>query len=323
MVKFTNQGTDCFVNSSINAILSLPSFKTFLIDSSSLGCLKAGRGGLFLELRRLSKYASSGLPASSAMVRQLVASMNQRMDFENGQHDAAEFIIALFNSLEDEFIPESRAQIKLSSMFNSSITSNLSCLSPNCTNPGPREHLDPAANSKKGPVISLGSHESTLPLCLKCFLSGEAIDCLCPSCKHPRSYKSASQWEVKPQSLIIALPRFLFNKRTKQTEKNMKPIKVPTLLEIGNCTYSLTASIEHQGTQATNGHYYTYIRDVRTGEYTLCNDSEESRGATDLKQAYVLVYREVKKKPPRPQQMEGGRESARGLEGEDQSSSAK
>ena len=65
-------------------------------------CLKAGRGALYFELRRLAKWQGSR-PASSDMVRQLVSSTFPAGGFESGQHDAAEFLIALIDALKDEF----------------------------------------------------------------------------------------------------------------------------------------------------------------------------------------------------------------------------
>ena len=65
-----SQGTSCFVNSTINALFSLPFVFSFLTERSVTPCLKAGRGALFLELMRLTRWQGSR-PANSDMVRQL------------------------------------------------------------------------------------------------------------------------------------------------------------------------------------------------------------------------------------------------------------
>ena len=67
-------------------------------------CLKAGRGALYFELRRLAKWQGSR-PASSDMVRQLVSSTFPAGGFESGQHDAAEFLIALITDQVRENVP--------------------------------------------------------------------------------------------------------------------------------------------------------------------------------------------------------------------------
>ena len=101
-LRLENPGTSCFVNSNINALFSIPSFISFLTGRSVTSCLKAGRGALYFELRRLAKWQGSR-PASSDMVRQLVSSTFPAGGFESGQHDAAEFLIALIDALKDEF----------------------------------------------------------------------------------------------------------------------------------------------------------------------------------------------------------------------------
>ena len=108
-----NQGSNCFVNSDVFALFSLPTFISFLNDKSGDICLKAGRGGLYWELRRLANYQVGGRPASTDMVRQMVPSVFPTSGFESGQHDADEFMIALIDALKDEFEPRSPASDKL------------------------------------------------------------------------------------------------------------------------------------------------------------------------------------------------------------------
>jgi len=65
-LRLENRGTSCFVNSTINALFSLPSVFSFLTERSVMPCLKAGRGALYLELRRLAMWQGSR-PANSDM----------------------------------------------------------------------------------------------------------------------------------------------------------------------------------------------------------------------------------------------------------------
>ena len=215
-----NRGTDCFVNSDVNALFSLPSFIAFLNEESVGSYLKAGRGGLYWELRRLANYEVGGRPASTDMVRQLVSSMFSNRGFESGQHDAGEFMIALIDALKDEFEPRSPASIKLEKMFESIISSNVTCLNPTCPTAGSRELGATVDGRKKGPVICLGKHEHSVVKALQTYLKGEIVQVRCPTCQHPLASRSTSKWEVVPQSLIIALPRFSFDETTAQTKKN-------------------------------------------------------------------------------------------------------
>ena len=284
-----NRGTSCFVNSTINALFSLPSVFSFLTERSVMPCLKAGRGALYLELRRLAMWQGSR-PANSDMVRQLVGSMFPARGFENGQHDAAEFMIALIGALKGEFMPGSESEIKLEKMFQSVITSNLTCLNTTCPRAGAREIGATVDDSKKGPVISLGKHESSMVNAINTYLKGEVLEVRCPTCRHPRASRSTSKWEVLPQNLLIALPRFMFDEKTVTTRKNNQSITVPNKLEINSVKFSLTAAVEHLGTQASNGHYFTYSKSFSTGQYTLCNDSSIEEAMPDLKKAYLVVY---------------------------------
>ena len=218
-LQLENPATSCFVNSNINALFSIPSFISFLTGRSVTSCLKAGRGALYFELRRLAKWQGSR-PASSDMVRQLVSSTFPAGGFESGQHDAAEFLIALIDALKDEFEQRSESQIKLEKMFQSVITSNLTCLNPTCPRAGAREIEATVDDQKKGPVISLGKHESSMLDAIKTYLKGEIIEVRCPTCEHPWAFRSTSKWEVLPQSLIVALPRFVFDEKSLETKKN-------------------------------------------------------------------------------------------------------
>ena len=137
-LRLENPGTSCFVNSNINALFSLPSFLSFLTGRSVTSCLKAGRGALYYELGRLAKWQGSR-PAGSDVVRQLVSSMFPAGGFDSGQHDAGKFMIALIDTLKDEFEPRSESHMKLEKMFQSVITSNLTCLNPTCPWAGARE----------------------------------------------------------------------------------------------------------------------------------------------------------------------------------------
>ena len=73
-LRLENRGTSCFVNSTINALFSLPSVFSFLTERSVMPCLKAGRGLSIWRLRRLAMWQGSR-PAGSDVVRQLVSSI--------------------------------------------------------------------------------------------------------------------------------------------------------------------------------------------------------------------------------------------------------
>jgi uncharacterized UBP type Zn finger protein len=286
-IRYENSGTDCFVNATLNSLFSLPNFLKFLKNPNVE--LKSGRGILFNELLRLANF-NTQIVTSSAIVRQIVASFSPQENFWRGQHDAGEFLNKLLEALQDELKPAAAKYLK--NMFKSVVKCELQCTNQECPMSRAREMAE--NDAEKGPLFNLFDLATdSLDNMVNSSLQGNEVEV---SCTHCQSNTGVQKYKLEslPQALIFALPRFYFDQTTASTVKNRKKMRIPKSYQIGSTRYTLTASLQHDGTQASNGHYYTYSRDQRDGEFVLCNDRDVKKQNTDLTNTYLAFYRRVR-----------------------------
>jgi hypothetical protein len=114
-----------------------------------------------------------------------------------------------------------------------------------------------------------------------------------------------------PETLILHLKRFAINYKLGREEKlgvNF-PLTKSAQVSIGTVVYDLDAVLVHQGSRASSGHYFSYVKCAKTKTWFLVDDDVVRKVSTDRvfqeTQAYLLFYSKAtapssEKKPQHP-----------------------
>ena len=259
MYGILNIGNTCFMNSSLQFLLTIPNF------------------GKDTALSNFLNSYNDGNPQPE-LSKNVVASKLKSFD-NHFQHDAHEWIVNLLDILEvprhvsgsavnaarkitEEYLPY-QFKLDVDVVFDECKHTNT--------------HIEDLNH------LSLDLTES-IEHSMTEFMQEVAVNSSCDTCNHKGS--AIKKWKIRsmPQYLIIHIKRF-----TKFGRKMGDPIN-PTLTG-----YKLVATVNHMGNQFS-GHYTACS--YRDNKWWMCNDSnvceiEERHAVKAAEKAYLLLYIKV------------------------------
>ena len=271
----------CFSNSVVSALLNLSTFSNVFSKETESTKLYAKRNKAFAELLVL-KNLSNFSRASTQKLRSIVSSAcDDGIDFDdNFQHDAGEFLVALFEQLFRDFDASNNIDEQI---FGGLFKEEISC---KCGN------LQSVPVQKLSEILMIQLCGRSLQSCLTDFLSDEEIDFDCKKCSRKKAVKKIN-FVIEPSTLILQLKRYEYDIDAGKSIKIHSDIKCPeTLIMPNGSTYSLSSIINHIGDSPSEGHYNEMIFDPPNDSYVLVDDLDIAYDVKNetSKLCYIVFY---------------------------------
>ena len=246
MFGLVNTGSICYLNSTLQALLSLGDFRNCISKHRSANYLL----GTLAEF--VDAYGGGGLHSVGKLKYQL----SQFSDFfrQHGQQDSHECLVALLDTIHEILrVPKSDTNPAfneylrvfgfsfVTDLFAGQTKSQLVCGSCRKSRNSFGTMMDLSI-----PVIgrtlydslrAFGSHE----------LLGDPIQC--DNCRASTKTFRTMSISRFPKILIITL-----------VNPDRVSLEIPEILEISNKTYILVSVVNHMGTLLTGGHYFCTVR---------------------------------------------------------------
>lgn len=249
MKGFQNIGNTCYLNSALQLILNIDSLCNFILNIR----LKNTKINLLQELIKAYRTSDKGV-INPILIKNLV-SERKKMFGSYGQQDSSEFLIFLFDILDDEFkknnLPGLNSLIGLKS--NVSIKCKLKkCLHEN--------------NHNENNLFLHLPFTKSLTESYQKYKENEKLDgdnkIHCDSCKEKTISRKKIETSTWPDDLIIVINRY-----TNDLRKNNSKIDIPLSWRHN---YKLTGGIIHSGGYGGGHYFYFGIKDSR---WYIFNDS--------------------------------------------------
>ncbi len=261
-----NLGNTCYMNSGLQCFINSMSykFKEFLISNKEE--FKDSRVIFnFIEvLENLRKSERAYVPKEFFETAIPKFFRDQQPYRLYKQQDSSEFI----TKLSGEIINECWAKGLEVKDFDIVLKRKSTC--SGCKK---EDHIS-VDNAKSLDVqLPIGLKEISLNECIEAFSAEEEIERKCPyGCG---GVEACSNLEIDtcPEILRVNLKRFRFTE-SGVTEKNRTPVLFNSNeLELHAAKYQLTSFICHSGSNASGGHYFSFVRNPELNQWFLYNDS--------------------------------------------------
>ena len=82
--------------------------------------------------------------------------------------------------------------------------------------------------------------------------------------------------------------RYQYDVSTNNRKKMKSVCHFPTLLELNGQSYVLSSARVHRGNSANCWHYFAYVFDSQTNQYTLFDDHKEARVMEDSSESNAV-----------------------------------
>ena len=276
LVGLSNTGLYCYMNSSLQLLLSIEPFRDYFLHRQEQGqpYCKA------VEEVTLGLFQSTGDCVRPARL----ASLSRRKFPPHKMNDAHEFIHYLVDCLEAE-LKGQQSQL-ISSLLVGSLRSEVKCLQCGQAHYRTEQFVElalPLAKSVKA--------------ALKAFVSCETLSAAyeCEKCASQTDACKSLQIDLCPAYLLVALKRF---HQSPEPQKDDRAVKVRKRLLVpcvgGSREYKLYGVVEHIGEGLEEGHYVAYCR--RGHLWYLFDDrlcQEVLLKCVLSSQPYLLLYRQM------------------------------
>lgn len=265
-----NLGNTCYMNSVLQSLFSIDSFRRFIMQAGHNKLLTAELSDLFKSMKN-----SSG-SVSPMNFKHTFSGHQSRFSGPN-QHDAQEFLRYLINGIHEEFnkvptrprrstpmrAPRSaeEAWLQYREIVDDSplvdIVVGQLCSTITCSVCENKSHCWDPFWDLSLPLVR-GRHTCKLSEVVQDFVAEETLDSderpICSACK--RATRSTKQIRVcrMPKLMILHLKKFS-NDGYKLTSPD---VRIDQTLTFNGTTYSLTACISHHGHSALSGHYTSH-----------------------------------------------------------------
>ena len=298
-----NLGNTCYMNSVMQCLNCLAPLVDYFIGEAYLKDIHPeskydGKlaGEVSAALKNMNDKAS---PITLACLKNLIG--NLYSPFEGyGQKDAHEFLIKLIELLcedlgrgttatlhyppDSSLIREDNKEVpKIIEILQGMQTYTISC--KNCP------YISSTLETFNVLSLSPTSANENIEKLLKSAYGDTHIDYTCPNCDKQNSATQKKEIKKLPPILIIHLNRFSIG--SGDITKNKQYVEFPVWLNMENCefSYELKGITNHYGT-LTSGHYTSFCKSRRDGDWYKCDDSRVTKMITSIKTsaAYLLYY---------------------------------
>ncbi|EPR78244.1 Ubiquitin carboxyl-terminal hydrolase [Spraguea lophii 42_110] len=279
--KLINRHNNCFFNSCIQCILSIPSITTYY-DSTNF----SRNSNISQSFQKFIKEYKKNEIVDPEM---LLKDLRRKMDILDGrEQDTHEFLVLFLDLLENE-VKMKQENIKTEEEIkNSNIIlktfmglqkTTITCQRCNNASTSVEQSLGISIGVYKD--IQEGINKQQEPEILK-----EGI--FCPKCKENSGKLKNTQFFYPPEILVVQLLRF-----NGASTKNNKRININPTIKLANRNYTLIGSVCHEGT-LRNGHYISYgKRDYKWCCYDDSNLKEIENPPLSGSNAYLVFYSRV------------------------------
>lgn len=305
MLRFTNNGNDCYLNSVLQVLFNLPAF-LYPFAGTSIKC----NGDVMRAFDRL--YNNRNRVNTPKIIKNILSGVNKEsfLLFGNsGQQDAHEAIMSILDivhhnsvcenpDLSSYGIIDSRIKKKsykeweknaklfgysyITNFFNGQFKTLIKC--NNCD----YENI----NFEIFNCINLEITGNEIIDCLDNFIEKECImESICEKCKNRGLIKQTTIWKF-PLVLILNIKRYSVDNG--RICKNNKSIKINKSLFIRSSgiihTYKLNSVVYHHGSLPTSGHYTSDI--LKNGLWYKADDDNVQRTERPKysSNCYIIIY---------------------------------
>lgn len=317
-----NLGNTCYINASLQALLTLTSFindicgdpegmlVTMIESVNERSFYKA-----FVDFCKGMNKSRSGVVSPSDL-KELIGATNARFLGYN-QEDAHEFLLTVLNTLDEERAKLDDAEDKKSvthKYFAFSLEHTLCCKVCNHQRVFMEDYLDMSV--ELGGVSEDQEEEGgsrNLLSVLRHFLRREEdVEWKCPTEDCGANTASMEHRLSRlPQVLLLHLKRFVYNEATDVFEKCKVPVEIPLRLDLAelltpnappvaagvSTSFIVRAVVMHLGPTIRSGHYVCHVRN-KDQTWTKYNDSlvaksnvsDSLNGPDAARNAYLLFY---------------------------------
>ena len=255
----------CFSNAVISCLLNIPVLKNCLLEAQSVNI--KNESDIFQELYKLAK-----LPKFSKASTQRLRYLTKRRCIKSGelgknysnnkQHDVGEFCSSILPFIFSDSVKYPNFDEHL---FGGLWKTILTCT---CGD------VNELAVEKMPEIIPIELYGETVQQCLNHYFLQENVERSCSKCYSNIAVKTSSII-IEPQTLIIQLNRYEYDREQKITTKKHAKIKSPkTLTLTQGSTYSLCSFINHQGSTPQEGHYNLVLYNEPRDSFVLLDDEE-------------------------------------------------
>jgi uncharacterized UBP type Zn finger protein len=143
-------------------------------------------------------------------------------------------------------------------------------------------------------IFPVELYGETVQQCLDKYFLPENVERVCAKCNSNVANKE-SCIVIEPQTLIIQLNRYEYDKEQESTKKkHSRIISSKTLKLPGGSTYSLCSFINHWGSTPQQGHYNLVLYNETGDSYVLLDDEEiklnYEPNVSTMRTQYLLTY---------------------------------
>jgi len=280
---FDNLGNTCYMNSILQAILSVKYLNRQIIlcikkDPESIRSMNP----LFIEYLKILLTlidVEKNITLAPSMFKKVLGSKN-RIFSGYAQQDAHEAMICIFS----EFLDEKRDK----TIYNvlSDCLYGKFCQTLECTDCGHVGRIITSFQDIEVPIPP--SANPTLEKCIELFSEKELLKgderWTCEKCKKKVEAFKMIKIQSSPKVLTITLNRF------KGTVKNSTYVDIPLKLSIADKTYNLVSTVNHYGS-VNGGHYTASVQ--RNGLWYTADDKRITNinpSNVSTQSVYITVY---------------------------------
>ena len=300
----TNIGNTCFMNAPLQCLSVVGSIRPAILAAALRSAIVDPSSGSRVLVTLGTVLAVMGKSCGFSQLRNfhaaLVAWAPQFAG--NGEHDAQEFLGALFDALHAElhgnFAPnpavpdgtlsgavrsflDKRGDSLIARTFGFFFRNTLTC--NGCTLP--RSTYEYAS------VVTVQITAGDLDTCLEDFLKQELLDVpsKCPWCGESTRPHKQLAFATLPPCLVVMLKRY--DHSVLGTTKNSRAVTTPLSLSLHGVSYRLTGRVDHEGPSFVGGHYVAWV-DRGAGTWVRYSDLDGTGGSPPLESpsAYICVY---------------------------------
>ncbi|XP_050540822.1 ubiquitin carboxyl-terminal hydrolase 47-like [Daktulosphaira vitifoliae] len=297
-----NQGATCYLNAYIQVLFHTPEFRNVILNMAHDRCTgddisyNVGQQLRNLFLRLLERKTSA------VETNELTNSFGWTQKYLKIQQDAQEFSRYLLGVLSKQ-LQTSTSSNSIEDFFQGIQTDYITCTMCNNTVEKFSTFLDISLPIRPfGATRSYGSLESAIDGSLQPeFLEGENAY-FCGFCEKKCFAIKGYRWTKLPLVLCFHLGRTILDMKTLRTKKINDRVTFPFFLKMPfedqTMIYELYSVIVHRGS-ANFGHYFAYVKVLKTNKWFEFNDHVVSRVNPGVikstfggkANAYMLFYR--------------------------------
>ncbi|XP_050540342.1 ubiquitin carboxyl-terminal hydrolase 47-like [Daktulosphaira vitifoliae] len=294
-----NQGATCYLNSFIQVLFHTPEFRNELLELTFPN--DSGDDNWFNVAYQLQRLFVEllGPDTSAVKTNGLTKSLDWTQKDTDIQQDVQEFG-RYFLGILDEKLQLSSSANMISHLFSGIQVEYLTCTMCNISKEQYSTFFDISL-----PIRSIDGKTSydSLEYAIEQYLRPEILDeHFCDICGKKSKFLKGQKFKELPYILCFHLGRTTYNINSLKPVKINDKVSFPFIISMDvdgyNSIFELYGVIIHKG-EATFGHYYSYIKDFKSGQWFECNDDiittipphKIERAFSGKSSAYMIMYR--------------------------------